>query len=149
VVAVCGYVPALGAVDRRDLGAGGLVGHLDLCGARDCIEAKCASSECWVCLETSSLEVGIRSAWSGAVGGHTESEAEQQKPEAVAPVARAARTQRGARSTVAVTQRRRATQAMDVAVGPRLRSEILRIGIVAALVGGALAAIKLATDIGA
>jgi hypothetical protein len=38
---------------------------------------------------------------------------------------------------------------MDVAVGPRLRSEILRIGIVAALVGGALAAIKLATDIGA
>jgi hypothetical protein len=73
----------------------------------------------------------------------------EQKPEAVAPVARAARTQRGARSTVAVTQRRRATQAMDVAVGPRLRSEILRIGIVAALVGGALAAIKLATDIGA
>ena len=83
MVAVCGYVPALGAVDRRDLGAGGLVGHLDLCGARDCIEAKCASSECWVCLETSSLEVGIRSAWSGAVGGHTESEAEQQKPDSI------------------------------------------------------------------
>ena len=73
----------------------------------------------------------------------------EQKPQAAAPVARAARTQRGARSIVAVTQRRRATQAMDVAVGPRLRSEILRIGIVAALVGGALATIKFATDIGA
>ncbi len=61
----------------------------------------------------------------------------------------APRAQRGARSALTVAQRRRTTQAMAVASGPGIRSEVLRIGIVAALVGGALAVLKFGTDIGA
>ena len=44
-------------------------------------------------------------------------------------------------------QRRRAAQSVAVA-GPRLRSELLRIGVVAGIVGAALAAIQFGTTLG-
>ena len=47
------------------------------------------------------------------------------------------------------TRARRELQAIAIQAGPSLRSEVVRIGIVMFVIGGILAGLKLATDLGA